>query len=107
MSISLVTDGMLCPIVRLPVMTAPDDGEAIVGPTPVTPCAVTGAPTNTPPAAPGSPQAVGPDVPSVPCGIVGSDPTITPPSVPSGQEGSETTGDEAPAIPSCPKGEVT
>lgn len=106
MSISLVTDGMLCPIIRRATVTAPDGTEATVGSVPVTPCAVTGGPTNEAPGTPVGAQAAGPDVPTVPCGIVGTDPTITPPSVPASPDGSETPGDEAPAIPGCPEGEV-
>jgi len=107
MSISLVTDGMLCPIIRLPVVTAPDGTTGLAGTAPVTPCAVTGIPTDAPPAAPVGMQAVGPSIPTTPCGTTGNDPTITPPKVPVGQEAGETVGGEAPAIPGCPEGEVT
>jgi len=106
MSISLVTDGMLCPIITLPQLTAPDGTEGTMGERPVTPCPV-GAPTNPPPLTPLIAQATAPAIPATPCGTDGSDPTIDPPSVPEGAQGSEDLSHETPAVPSCPEGEVT
>jgi len=108
MSISLITDGWLYPIQPCsPAVTPPSDVDGTVDPLPTTPCAATGTPSDTPPTVPVGAQATGPDIPTTPCGTTGSDPTIDPPTVPRGQEGSETAGDEAPATPECPEGEVT
>ena len=52
MSISLVTNGMLYPIIRKQIVRPPDSGEGVVDPLPTTPCGVTGAPSNPPPATP-------------------------------------------------------
>lgn len=106
MSISLVTDGMLYPIVTLRQITAPTGTDGTVGEIPVTPCP-SGTPTNPPPATPLITQATGPDVPTVPCGTSGNDPTIDPPGVPKGTQGSEDVGSESPATPKCTEGEVT
>lgn len=106
MSINLITDGWLYPIITKKSLTAPQDGEAVVDPIPTQPCGVTGEPTDPPPASPITAKASGPDIPTVPCGTTGSDPTIDPPKVPEGQEASE-TGDAAPAVPRCPEGKKT
>jgi hypothetical protein len=106
MSINLITDGWLHPIITKKSLTAPTNGKASVGPTPTQPCATTGAPTDPPPASPVTAKASGPDIPTAPCGTTGSDPTIDPPKVPKGQEASE-TGDTAPAVPRCPEGKKT
>ncbi|MBU1891237.1 hypothetical protein KJ782_07205 [Patescibacteria group bacterium] len=103
--ISLVTDGMLYPVRTVPRLSAPDGAAGTIGDIPVTPCDATGGPTNPAPTVPTLAAATGPSVPSVPCVIGGEDPTITPPTVPVGTEASETMGTEAPAVPSCPKGE--
>lgn len=107
MSINLITDGWLYPIITKKTVTAPDGTEGVVGSIPTTPCSGTGTPSDAPPATPTCALATGPSIPTVPCGTTGNDPTITPPAVPQGQEGSETAGDEAPAIPGCPEGKVT
>ena len=104
MSINLITDGWLYPIRRIKSITAPD-AEGITGSKPTTPCSATGGPVNPPPATPTQACAIGPEIPTVPCGPTAVDPTINPPTVPVGQEGSEVTGTEAPAVPQCPKGE--
>lgn len=108
--VAVVTHGRICPCV-VPDTTppaAPEDGEGAQDAAPVTPCGGTGSqPATDPPAAPQLVFAEGPDVPVSPCGTTGSDPTIDPPEVPQGSEGSEVSGDEAPATPRCGKGEET
>jgi len=106
MSITLVTDGML--YYRYASPHAPDDIEALAGLAPVPPCAPEAEiPALTPPQEPIGAEASGPAVPAVPCAAVAIDPTITPPTAPVGQEASEDLGNEAPAIPKCPKGEAS
>jgi hypothetical protein len=107
MSINLITDGWLYPIISRRPLPPPDDAEGVIDHDPTTPCAATGTPTDTPPITPTGLQAAGPGMPTTPCGTTGNDPTITPPAVPAGQEGSETANDEAPKIPGCPEGEAT
>jgi hypothetical protein len=104
MSINLITDGWLYPIRRVHTVTAPD-ANGTYDPLPVTPCDPVGTPSNQPPAVPTLVEAMGPEVPVSPCGASAVDPTIDPPTVPEGQEGSEVAGTEAPAIPKCPGGE--
>ena len=107
MTLSLVTDGMLCVkrcIIRDP--RAPEGGTGEIGLAPVPPCAPdAGIPTLTPPVIPAQIQAVGPSIPSIPCAASAIDPTITPPKVPVGIEGSEDLGSETPATPKCPGAE--
>lgn len=106
MTISLVTDGMLCYCYADP--RAPDDPEALAGLAPVPPCAPeANIPALTPPVVPTGAEASGPATPAIPCAAYAVDPTIIPPAVPTGQEGSEDLGNEAPAVPKCPKGEVS
>jgi hypothetical protein len=106
MSITLATDGML--YYRFASPHAPEDIEALAGLAPVPPCAPeAGIPALTPPKVPIGAEAAGPATPAIPCAIVVTDPTITPPTVPAGQEASEGLGNEAPAIPRCPKGEAS
>lgn len=105
MSINLITDGWLYPIRRIHVVTAPDGVAGTYDPLPVTPCAPEGGPPDPPPSVPLQAAAAGPDVPVPPCGPSGIDPTIDPPIVPEGQEGSEIAGTAAPAVPKCPGGE--
>lgn len=106
MSVSLVTDGMLYPIVTVPQLTAPEGTEGVVSELPVTPCP-TGSPTDPPPNTPILAQGSGPAIPTAPCGTSGNDPTIDPPEVPQGAQGSEDPLSETPAVPKCPEGEVT
>jgi hypothetical protein len=104
MSISLVTDGMLC--YRYAEPRAPDGGSGLVGLAPVPPCSPdANVPALTPPEVPDGGAAAGPAVPSTPCATTAADPTIIPPTVPTGQQASEDLGSEAPAVPKCPKGE--
>ena len=108
MSISLVTDGMLCyrDIVCDP--SAPEGIAGIVGTAPVPPCSPDAQiPSLTPPDVPDGGAASGPSIPSIPCATTAADPTISPPAVPTGQEASEDLGNEAPAVPKCPKGEAS
>ena len=104
MSINLITDGWLYPIRRVKSVTAPN-GEGTISPRPTTPCGAVGGPPDPPPAVPMQAHAQGPEIPTVPCGPSGVDPTINPPTVPEGQQGSEVAGSEAPAVPKCPEGE--
>lgn len=106
MTISLVTDGMLCYCYADP--RAPDDPEALAGLAPVPPCAPdANIPSLTPPRVPIGNEASGPATPGIPCAAYAVDPTLTPPTTPVGQEGSENPGDEAPAVPKCPKGDAS
>ncbi len=105
MSINLITDGWLYPIHRIHVVAAPADAEGTYNPLPVTPCAPEGGLSNPPPDVPLQAVAAGPAIPVPPCGPSGIDPTIDPPIVPEGQEGSEIAGTAAPAVPKCPSGE--
>lgn len=108
MSIALLTDGWLYPIITIPALRAPDDIEGYCDPIPVVPCAPTATdPALDPPEVPLQIQASGPNVPVPPCGITGSDPTIDPPKVPTAPEASEDLGHEAPAVPACPQGRKT
>jgi len=107
MSISLITDGMLYPIITIEGLHAPDGTEGHMAARPVPPCKEEALLTDGPPITPRIPLAAGPRVPTTPCGIMGSDPTIDPPRVPTGSEASETVSQEAPAIPTCPQGRKT
>jgi hypothetical protein len=108
MSIALITDGWLYPIVTIPALRAPDDIEAYSDPIPVTPCAATATdPALDPPHAPILTEASGPNVPVPPCGITGIDPTIDPPGVPTAPEASEDADNTAPSVPKCPQGNET
>jgi len=106
MSINLITDGWLYPIRRIHVVTAPD-ASGSYDPLPVTPCAPTGTSSDQPPNVPVLAEAARPDIPVTPCGASGVDPTIDPPTVLEGQEGSEISGTAAPGVPKCPSGEKT
>lgn len=107
MSINLVTDGMLYPIITIPSITAPAGAEGTVGAIPVVPCAPNANPTNPPPQIPTIFSGTGPEIPTTPCGIIANDPTIDPPSIPKDIEGNETPGHAAPAIPKCPEGKIS
>lgn len=107
MSIALITDGMLYPIIvhYIQDVSAPDDAKALVGDIPTVPCKAEATdPALTPPKPPTRAQATGPSVPVAPCGTTGYDPTIDPPKVPQSPEASEDLGNEAPAVPKCPEG---
>ena len=101
MTIALITDGMLHPIITLEGLHAPLDPKGTIDPLPVIPCDPEGILDNPPPAVPLIAHAAGPRIPVIPCGPTGSDPTITPPSVPRGAEGS---GTGPPHVPCDPKG---
>jgi hypothetical protein len=106
MTIALVTDGMLC--YRFDQPAAPDGTEGLVNLAPVPPCSADASvPALTPPDVPVGVTASGPSIPAAPCATTASDPTITPPAVPDGQQASEDLGNEAPAVPKCPKGEAS
>jgi len=107
MSINLITDGWLYPIITKPQLRAPNGTEGAIDDYPLVPCSAIGLPSDTPPSVPDQAAAAGPSVPVAPCGATGSDPTLDPPEVPKGAEGSEDLGQEAPAPPKCPEGHET
>lgn len=104
MTIALITDGMLYPIITLEGLHAPLDPQGHIDPLPVTPCDPEGILEDTPPATPRLMRAARPAIPVVPCGPTGSDPTIDPPKVPRGVEGSGTPDSGSPSTPRCPRG---
>ena len=104
MTISLITDGMLN-YYDYPVVSGPQDVEGEYGPLPHRPCSPEGVVEPAPPRTPMMMAATGDTYPHVPCGPTGVDPTIDPPKVPRGLEGS-TPPSSGPATPKCPKGDA-
>jgi len=105
MTIALITDGMLYPIITLESLHAPLDPQGHIDPLPVTPCNPEGILTDAPPTVPLIVRAAGPAIPVIPCGPTGSDPTITPPGIPRGVVGSTISGTGPPRTPCDPKGQ--